>query len=51
MTPKSEVIVGPKRRKNQSEVWDHFEKLKQGTYVLPEDEITKRGSARVAILS
>jgi len=43
-TPKSGVIV--KRRKNWSEVWDHFEKLKQGTYVLPEDDDYKRGKCK-----
>ncbi|KAJ8423445.1 hypothetical protein Cgig2_008934 [Carnegiea gigantea] len=32
-----------KRRKNRSEVWDHFEKLEEGTYKLPEDDDYKRG--------
>ncbi|KAJ8443546.1 hypothetical protein Cgig2_017029 [Carnegiea gigantea] len=35
-----------KRRKNRSEVWDHFEKLEEGTYKLPEDDDYKRGKCK-----
>ena len=40
---KSNITIGTKRRKNQSEVWGHFEKLKEGTYTLPDDDDFKRG--------
>ena len=40
---RSNITIGTKRRKNWSEVWDHFEKLKEGTYTLPEDDDFKRG--------
>ena len=45
-TPKSRVLVAPKRRKNRSEVWDHFEKLKQATYVLPKDDDYKMSKCK-----
>lgn len=35
-----------KRRKNRSEVWDHFEKLEEGTYKLPEDDDYKKGKCK-----
>ena len=43
---KSNITIGTKQRKNWSKVWDHFEKLKEGTYTLPEDDDFKRGKIK-----
>jgi len=47
---KSNITIGINRRKNWSKVWDHFEKLDEGIYTLPEDDDLKGENVRGATL-